>query len=229
MTTPEEDPLESFWQDLRPANLAPRPLDEGLIKVNSGKVTDLDASLEMACAKATQELSTLFARHQGVMMTTELLAEVVATGVRVFMEKWREGLKGSDLAGLIEIVLEGQSLPLEELRGFVRALPTPLLERVAKSALGAASGTHGLMAIEHARRAGTLRNYTLGQDSGKLYAEFTHPQAEGEQEGETIRFYLNDEFHVPEEPPPPPVEPVPLIEPAQEDSAQDGQLPPPGR
>jgi len=222
MTSPDDDTLESFWQDLRPVNLAPRQPEEGLIKVHSGRVTDLDASLEMACAKATQELGTLFARHRGVSMTHELLAEVVATGVKVFMEKWREGLKGADLAGLVEIVLEGQNLPLEELRGFVRALPTPLLERVAKSALGTASGTHGLMAIEHARRNGSLRDYTLGQDSGKLYAEFTHPREPGGQEGETIRFYLDDEFHVPETPAPEPEPPPEAIEELNSILSNDG-------
>jgi len=197
----DDDSLESFWKDLVPIRSEPPPAPaEGLIKVVGGKATDLDASLELACAKATHELAQRFEVHRGQPMTTELLAQIISVGVKTFMEKWREGLKGQDLAGLIEIVLEGQSLPLEELRGFVRALPTALLERVARSALGAASGTHGLMAIEHARRAGSLRDYTLGQDSGRLYAEFTHSHTQEGEEGNTVRFYLDDEFQIPETP-----------------------------
>ena len=213
------DSLESFWKDLRP--VGPRPTVEGLITVNSGKVTDLDASLELAREKTNHDLAQQFQHYSGQRLTTEMLAELVAAGVKTFMTSWREGLKNHDLAGLIELVLAGQDLPLDDLRGFVRALPVSLLERVARSAVGGASGVHGLMAIEHARRSGRLREYTLGQDSGRLFAEFGH-------EGHEVRFFLDDEFELPED------EPVPAPEPAPEavesqDSAQDGVVGTPNR
>ena len=191
----DEDTLESFWQDLHPV----RPRG-GVDPRQQRKSTDLDASLKLACEKATHELTQQFADLDGQLLTLEILGHVISTGVKIFMAKWREGLKEQDLACLIEIVLEGQSLPLNELQGFVRALPSPLLERIAKSALGRkATGTHGLMALEHAQRTGLLNDYVLGQDSGKLYAEFTHPRSPGEPGGERIRFYLDDEFEVPQD------------------------------
>jgi len=221
----EDESLESFWKDLRP--VGPRPVVEGLIVVNSGKVTDLDASLELACEKTTHELTQQFQHYSGAMLTTEMLVELVTTGVKVFMNSWREGLKSHDLAGLIELVLVGQNLPLDDLRGFVRALPSSLLERVARSAVGGASGLHGLMGIEHARRAGHLQEYTLGQDAGRLFAEFGH-------QGQEVRFFLDDEFELPEDEPAPLPAPEPApeavtAETVAEDSAQDGVVGAPNR
>lgn len=215
----DDDSLESFWKDLRP--VGPRPPVEGLITVNSGKVTDLDASLELACEKTTRDLAQQFRHYSGLILTSDMLAEIVSNGVRTFMNSWREGLKSHDLAGLIELVLAGQDLPLDDLRGFVRALPLTLLERVAHSAVGSASGVHGLMAIEHARRSGRLREYTLGQDSGRLYAEFSH-------QGSEVRFFLDDEFQLPEDEPTPAPEPAPEAVESQ-DSAQDGVVGAPNR
>lgn len=185
--------FESFWADLRAKK---GPVTKDVIQVVGGRTSDVGDMLNIACEKAAFELAKKFRQYSGVSMTTDLLAEVVSTGVRIFMEKWHEGLRGHNLAGLIEIVLEGQSLTPDEMRGFVRALPRSLLERISSSALGSATGIHGLMAVEFARRQGEVRDYTLRPESGRIRVEFVN------QQGQEVSFYLDETFKLAEHPEP---------------------------
>jgi hypothetical protein len=178
--------FESFWDDLRATGKQPEPPDEILIV--GGKGTDLTGVLQSACEKAAHDLSVKYQERQGEILTLEVLADIVTTGVRIFMEKWHDGLREQNLAGLIEFVLEGQSLTPEEMTGFVRALPMSLLGRISESAIGSATGIHGLMAVEYARRRGDVRSYILEAEEGKVIVEFINRQ------DQRVRFSLNEEF-----------------------------------
>lgn len=183
--------FESFWADLR---VRRKPVTKDAIQIVGGRTSDVGDMLNVACEKAAFELAQKYQRYQGQSMTTDMLAEVVSTGVRIFMEKWHEGLRGHNLSGLIEIVLEGQSLTPDEMRGFVRALPRSLLERISSSALGSATGIHGLMAVEFARRQGEVRDYILRPESGRVLVEFVN------REGQEVTFYLDETFKLIEQP-----------------------------
>jgi hypothetical protein len=180
--------FEDFWADLRARK---KPASKDTIQIVGPRASDVGGMLNIVCEKASFELSQKYsALLGGRPLTTEILADLVSTGVRVFMEKWHEGLRGHDLAGLIEIVLEGQSLSPDEMRGFVRALPQSLLQRIASSALGSATGIHGLMAVEFARRQGEVQDYVLRSDSGKVVVEFVN------RGGQQASFYLDETFKI---------------------------------
>jgi hypothetical protein len=181
--------FESFWADLRPKKRLPTK-DE--IRIVSGKAADLGDMLEETCVKVASELTRKYQKHHGESLTVEILTDIVSTGVRTFMERWHESLRRQNLTGLIEFVLEGQSLTPQEMTGFVRALPMSLLERICNSVVASASGIHGLMAVEHARRRGIIRSYVLQpKDWGKIEVEFIN------RDGQKVSFYLDEGFDLP--------------------------------
>jgi hypothetical protein len=179
--------LEEYWQDVRPM-----PFISG-----SESASKLKESLDVAYEKANERMGTLLkeSKYRNAALTGELFAEIISKGVAFFMEEWHEGLRNQNLAGLIEIVLEGQDLTPSEMEEFVRALPGSLLERICKSATGTASGIHGLMAMEFARRNNHIRDYSVLQDGGRAYVKFTDL---GDRE---VRFYLDESFELGEEEP----------------------------
>lgn len=171
--------LEEFWKDLRPNRIV-------LVKDS----TDPKGPLLLASELAAHELATRFAKWVGQELTAEILAQIVSEGVKTFIEKWSESLKEQNLSGLIEIVLEGQKLTPEELKGFVRALPDSLVERIVGSAVASGTGITALMALEHHHREGTLRtDYAIEQQHGRVVVRFTPTGRSGE-----ITFGLYDEF-----------------------------------
>jgi hypothetical protein len=188
--------FESFWADLRARR---KPASGETIQIISDRSSNIEGMLNVACEKAAFDLAKKYEPYRGKAMTTDMLADVVSAGVRVFMEKWHEGLRGHNLAGLIEIVLEGQSLTPDEMVGFVRALPRSLLERISSSALGSATGIHGLMAVEFARRQGEVREYILRPDSGRVLVEFVN------RDNQEVAFYLDETFKLTEPTAPPAV------------------------
>ncbi len=180
----EDLDLESYWKDIR---------DLPRIEVNSGKASDLEGALELASEKTLFDLQVELRKHQDMVVTTDLLAELVTLGIRTFMRHWYQGLKEQDLSGLIEIVLEGQrDMSPRDMAGFIRALPSTLLERIVQSVAGSATGIHALMAIEMARRNGKLNGYRIDKESGRIYVEFDHTS----EQVQTIRFYLDESFRV---------------------------------
>jgi len=180
--------FEAFWEDLR--SPAKEPDAPDAIQVVGGKSPDLTGLLEKTCEKTAQDLAQRFQSHHGETMTVKLLADIVTTGVRTFMENWHDGLRRQNLAGLIEFVLEGQSLTPEEMTGFVRALPLSLLQRISESAIGSATGIHGLMAVEYARRRGEVTSYILQSDKDRVVVEFTN------RLDQRASFYLDEEFEM---------------------------------
>jgi len=155
----------------------------------SDKASDIDGQLELACEKAIFDLKRDFEKHSGQVLTHELFGQMITQGVRLFMKHWLEGLQSKNVAGLIEIVLEGQKdMTPAEMQAFVRALPETLLQKVCKSGLGTANGIHALIGVEHARRRGEVREYTLGRDGFRLWVKFENVT------GDEVHFFLDEPF-----------------------------------
>lgn len=171
--------LESCWRDLRPHAF-----------VEKEPTSKFKESLKDAYERSNERLVEELKGHQGQTVTVELLAKIVSKGVSLFMQEWQEGLRRQNLAGLIEIILEGQDLTASEMHEFVRALPYSLLERICKSAVGSATGIHGLMAIEYAHRNRSIRHYGVVQDGARTYVAFTN------LEGVPVTFYLDEKFEL---------------------------------
>lgn len=179
---PEDVDLESCWQDIR------RPFPS-FIK-GSKADSKLKESLEAAYKRSNERLSEKLQKHGGKTLTPELLAEIVSTGIALFMEEWHDGLRRQNLSGLVGIILEGQDLTASEMGDFVRAIPYSLLERICKSAVSSATGIHGLMAIEFARRNRSIRHYNIVQNGDRAYVEFT------DLSDRTVSFYLDEDFEL---------------------------------
>lgn len=154
---------------------------------------DIDGQVELAATTALadtirqiQELADAECRNAPV--TPEVFARFINIGVNNFMKSWHQQLRGVGLPGLIEIVLEGQQLPPQEMKGFMEALPTSFLRRVAESAVGSASGTHGLVALEYHRRMGAISSYEMGEDKGRVWVRFAPSP------GISLTFFLDEPF-----------------------------------
>jgi hypothetical protein len=181
---PEELDLESYWDDIRVRSP---------IRLVSTQASNIKDSLTLAGEKTIFDLQKEFKKHIGQPSTIELMAEMMTLAVRTFMKHWYEDLRHQDLAGLVEIVLEGQNLTPVEMQKFVRALPQSLVERIAKSAMGTANGIHGLIGIEHAYRTGNLQDYKIIRDiNDRVYVEFTDPKRKRQ-----VQFFLDEKFDLP--------------------------------
>lgn len=120
----------------------------------------------------------------------ETFGNIIAKAVHVFLACLQDRLKRKDLVGLIGVVLEGQGLNPEELKGFVRALPDKMIDRMVTSVLTSASGIQALLAIEwHFREGNLLADYSLGVTAlGRMYAKIPQPN------DEEIVLFLDDQF-----------------------------------
>jgi len=180
--TDEED-LEECWGALR---------RKSPILVVRDQPSQLKDNLELVTAKTAHDLAKECRDFKGKTFTAEIIGTIVAKAVRVFMEHWYEHLRGQNLSGLIEIVLEGQDLTPTEMVDFVRAIPTKLVEKIAQSAVGSGTGVHGLMGVEHARRCGQLGDYSIGRDPGsdnRVYVRF-------QRDGKDVEFFLDEHFEL---------------------------------
>jgi hypothetical protein len=186
----EEKVAVSEWEDLEGDW---RLLQRSPIQVVTNRASDLKSQLEVAGEKTVFELRQHFKQYQDAPLTVDLLSTLVGKAVRVFLAKWQEGLRDQNLAGLIEIVLEGQDLTPEEMRGFLKALPDSLLQKILDSGIHSqsATGVHGLIAIEKHLRQRKVLDYTIGKDLGRVYVEFVDPETNG-----TVRFSLDEFFKV---------------------------------
>jgi len=188
MSDDDQDDLEECWKELE---------RQPLVEVIRTRGSDIDNMMEVAAEKAIFDLKKyILERHEHKdVADVGVLSDIVTTGVKMFLKKWQGELRTQNLAGLIEIVLEGQSLSPDELQGFLRALPMSLLTRIAESVVGSATGTHALMSLEYIRR--TAGNpYTIGAIGHRIWAEFAHPRTR-----EVVRFFLDEEFKFPDTPP----------------------------
>lgn len=174
-----EDDLEDDWALLR--RTSP-------IRLITGRGGDTAGQIEFVAtttmADLTKEVNLKYHNHP---VTGELLSDVALMAVSRFLKNWHAHLKGLNLPGLIEIVLEGQDLSPEEMKGFMKAIPTSLLRRIAESAVGSASGTHGLVAVEFAQRQGRIASYTIDKRQDRVCVEF-------QKGADTVLFFLDEPF-----------------------------------
>lgn len=173
----EELDLEGCWSDIRTASGS-----------SENASSQLQQSLSRALERSSKRLSEKYKELGVYPHAQEPLVKVVQHGIELFMEEWYQDLRNQNLAGLVEIVLEGQDLFPQEMKEFVQALPYTLLERICKSAMNSASGIHGLMAIEFARRNRSIRSYDIFQNGNRTYVQFTT------LDGRTVKFYLDEKF-----------------------------------
>jgi hypothetical protein len=164
----------------------------------SDRPGDLRGQLLLASEKAGFDLAHKFKEFNGQPVTPELMAKIVAEGIRSFMDKWYDGLRKQNISGLVEIVLEGQGnhLSPEEMQGFIRALPDSFIEKVVTSAMGSATGVHALMALEKHRRTSGRTDYSIAKVGGSVQVRFTGP------EGQEVSFGLYEAFDLDAPPPP---------------------------
>ncbi len=170
--------LEAFWKRLRPPRAPEEP---------RGKGWDLRAAIMRAGAAANIELLKMF---EG--LDPKIVSMVATTAVRVFLEAWYEELRQGDTVSLVGVVLEGRDLTVEELKSFVQALPSTLLQRICDFPSPHASGLQALLAIESERRKKLAPDYLLSRDplDDKLVVTFYPVQARGE----AVTFKLDESF-----------------------------------
>ncbi len=183
----EDLELEDFWKDIR---------RQPTLVVVSDHPADVKSQLLIASEKTAFALAQKFADDNGRPLTPELLSRIISEGVKVFMEKWFEGLRDQDLSGLIEIVLEGQQSKLTpaEMQGFVRALPDSMITKILATAIGSGTGIHALMALERHRRVNG-QEYTIEAISGQVMVRFTQPERGEVQFGLYESFNLDEDNH----------------------------------
>lgn len=175
-----EEELEDFWKEIRPqATLV------------SNRPSDLKSQLALASEKTGADLTLQYKKYSGRPVNPDLLAELVAEGVQTFLKHWFDFLHDQDLAGLIELILEGSKARMspEEMTAFVRALPNSLLQRICASAISSSTGIHALMALEQARRSSN-QNYTLSVTPSGIRVDFTTSG------GIPVSFSLYEEFQM---------------------------------
>lgn len=159
------------------------------LTVVSDRASDLKSQLEIASAETAWELSQYVKKLGGI--TPEVLGDVVAKAVQTFLAKFYNLYRKQSLAGLIELVLEGQDLTPEELQGFVRALPNSLIQRILLASTASTTGIHALLAIEDAHRNKRIQEYSLGRDGPRTTCTFYDPVRKA-----TVTFYLDEKFEI---------------------------------
>lgn len=177
--------LEEYWRDLR----APT------VEVSS-RNTQLEGLLDQASVATVADLRAFLSTPEayGRGGTNELILQMSARAARIFMSHWYEAHKKQDIGILIEIILEGQDAPVEEVKGFVRALPRSIINRILGELKGQATGLHALFSVEAHWRDGTLEeDFTIrkGMD-GKIVVSF-HPK----ESPEPLSFVLSNLFQGP--------------------------------
>lgn len=169
--------LETYWKRLRPARGSPEA---------RGKGWSLREAIVRAGEKANAALAAKF--EKGANLDASKVATV---SVQCFLEAWYEELQQGDTVSLIGVVLASRDLTVDELKGFVQALPTSLLQRICDFPSPSASGLQALLAIEAARRKKLAPDYVLSRDlDGNLVVTFYPPQAAGR----AVSFTLDETF-----------------------------------
>ena len=169
----EDLELESFWADLTGST----------IRLASDKFC-MDDLLEEARLKASFDLSSMYMDKE---LDKKDIPEIVSRGIRLFISHWYEKLRSQDLAGLVEFMMEGLQIPPLELSQFMRTMPKSLVNRVVDSITGSASGMHALYVLEWHRRSGSLEDYRLSNDSGRIRVSFQNPKG-------PVSFMLDERF-----------------------------------
>jgi hypothetical protein len=180
-TSTEED-LQEDWNVLRPKPLVQRIDSSG----------SLLSGLDIAVTKTLEDTRIEASRSKSTLIV-EAVSRLVEFGARRLFHHFTTDLKQRDTVNLIEIVLSDHALSIDELKGFVRALPQTLLKRIViqGAAMESVHGIHGLLAIELAHReSSTERDYTLRKIGNTLEVTLypTHLN------GKAVTFTLDENF-----------------------------------
>lgn len=166
------DELEEFWEDLR------RTDDKTIVPVHT-EASNFKGQLLLASETTKFDMQMKFGKRDG--LSPELLNEIVSVTIDTALKRWYDGIRQQDLAGLIEIVLEGQQnrMTPDELTGFLQALPISLLTRILENAVTETTGTgvHMLLALEKNRRS-SGQKYELRSAGGSIFVKWVSPQGE---------------------------------------------------
>lgn len=186
--TEEQDELESYWTEVR---------DLPKITIASGRAANLREVLEVSALKTLASLPNALRDYQDKVLTLEGLHGLARVVLDTVLKNWLRDVGGFDSASLIEVVLAGQSLPLNELKAFVRALPETLLNRtVEQGSIGSkGTGIFALLAVEWFFRQNKGRDYELSRDNDGVLLVRTWP---AQLNGQPLSFRLDEKFRIDE-------------------------------
>jgi hypothetical protein len=116
--------------------------------------------------------------------------------MQTFMARWYEHQKHYDLGYLMEVILESQKdMPLDDIKGFIRALPVGILSRLLNQSKGQMTGLHALLSLEVKRRSRELNDYEIRFDPDhRLVVSFSPPDHRV-RDGEALTFALREIFN----------------------------------
>ena len=180
--TPADDSdLAEYWADLRPA--PPQ------VRLSGNNLPSLQ---EMAVAQTVQDMQAWAQKSPHLIRNETFVAELVNRTITTHQDHLTRNAKRYDITGLIEVILSVQNLSAIELKGFVRALPRSLLERIVQADLGAtAGGIHALLSLEVLFREGRESDYQLtALPSGGIQVSL-RPRS---RPGEILQFRLDETF-----------------------------------
>jgi hypothetical protein len=173
----DDQDLETFWQRVRPRTKRVEVVEWTLPKAIEGAVRKTQAKLAE--------------RVQHIEVDPLVRSRIAACAIDLFVNEWIEEVRRGDLSSLIGMVIEAKDLPIDELKAFVRSLPTTLLTRAVTAIGEKATGVEALLAIEETRRTGALGDYKLTRDSdGTLRVSFADPRSNGTP----VEFRLDENF-----------------------------------
>ena len=180
---PSDEELEEYWEALRP---------KPLIQVVSDRPSELSDILDLVCEQTIHNVRNSLEMYLRPLTEQDhrMVEEIVARALRSLKTNWLKELEDKDLSGLIEFILQGQSLKPSEMREFLHALPRSLLARICDSTLHTATGIHALMGVEVARRDHIISDYRIVQDKRRIRVTFT-PST-----GEVVVFHLDESFEL---------------------------------
>lgn len=177
------DELEEYWRDLRIGKVVITPEAEGP-----------EAVIDRASAKVEKEMVKLVTRDLAAdyrAAPEKYFVPMLLKCFKLFAHALYEEQSRQDVSLLIQLFLESSSLPAEDAKGFLRALPRGVINRILKELGNSKSGLHALLSIEALWRDRSLdRDYEVRRDpDGKLVISF-HPR----EVGYPLSFRLKDLF-----------------------------------
>lgn len=190
--------LESDWKEFRDQSI--QVISDGtniadMLEMATLKTKhDVKVWLDKKTKKAKEDTSDNKSEAKVFLLSSQesVLEEITAQVIQTFLKNWLGDLRKKDFSYLLGFILEGQNLPVVELKAFMQALPQTLLKKMVGAYPDTANGVYGLAAIELNRRDGILESYELQRDSdGHLRVTFYDRRTR-----QDISFTLNESFAV---------------------------------
>lgn len=175
--------LEEYWRDLRVGKIAVTPSADGPETV-----------IDRAVAKFQMALPDLLREAQFANNATGLgpLTNLLTESLRFFALSLYEEQRKQDVSLLIQLFLEGSAnIGAEDLKGFLRALPRSVLDRVLNHTEGSRSGLHALLSLEVLFQDGMLeKDFEVRRDHEEKLVVTFYPK----EVPEPVSFRLRELF-----------------------------------